>query len=155
MKFSAHYIFPGGSPPLKFGVVEADDCGTIIDLVNTGGKLYEMQSLEFYEGIISPAFQTITSNDLLPFPDHFSEMRSVNWSRHAILDILRKMQESYPFSRLELLLDWATIYLAKNLNKNNENGAIKIGQKPGLILITDIDFSKMKLTSHSQVKVLI
>lgn len=55
-KLSAHYIFPGCQPPLKYGILVLDDNGTVTDLVDTGGKLKEESSLEFYPGIITPGF---------------------------------------------------------------------------------------------------
>ena len=55
-KLSAHYIFPVGCPPLKYGIVVLDDDGTIIDLVDTGGKVAETSKLEFYPGVLVPGF---------------------------------------------------------------------------------------------------
>ena len=55
-KLSAHYVFPVEGPPLEKGIVHIDDDGTILELIDTGGKLREEASLEFYNGIIVPGF---------------------------------------------------------------------------------------------------
>ena len=55
-KISAHYIFPGQGKPLKRGIVIFDQLGTIVDLIDTGGNLNEIEKLEFYDGIITPGF---------------------------------------------------------------------------------------------------
>jgi aminodeoxyfutalosine deaminase len=55
-KLSAHYIFPGDSRPLKHGIVELDEQGVILDVIDTGGILRESERLEFFDGIITPGF---------------------------------------------------------------------------------------------------
>ncbi len=54
-KFSAEYIYTG-KEILKKGIIETDDYGKILSVIDTGGKLKEQQSLEFYSGVIVPGF---------------------------------------------------------------------------------------------------
>lgn len=55
-KYSANYIFPVSSKPLKNGIVVVDDNGYIVDLIDTKGQLREIAGLEFYNGVIVPGF---------------------------------------------------------------------------------------------------
>ena len=55
-KIAANYIMPVSSPPLRNGVVVVDDDGSILEVIDTGGKLRESSKLEFYKGIITPGF---------------------------------------------------------------------------------------------------
>lgn len=55
-KISAAYIFPGNGSPLKNGILQCEDDGTIISLTDTNGILREEQGLEYYNGIITPGF---------------------------------------------------------------------------------------------------
>jgi cytosine/adenosine deaminase-related metal-dependent hydrolase len=55
-KLSAHYIFPSGREPLKYGIIILDNDGTIADIIDTGGTLREESNLEFYPGILTPGF---------------------------------------------------------------------------------------------------
>ncbi|MCK5462183.1 MAG: hypothetical protein KAI95_04175, partial [Bacteroidales bacterium] len=55
-KIAANYIMPVSSPPLRNGVVVIDDDGGILEVIDTGGKLRESSSLEFYNGIVTPGF---------------------------------------------------------------------------------------------------
>lgn len=55
-RFSASWVFPLHSPPLKNGIVEVDDQGVITGLTDTGGSLTEMERLEYHSGIIAPGF---------------------------------------------------------------------------------------------------
>ena len=54
-RFSAEYIYTGNEV-LKRGIVETDDFGKIIKVIDTGGKFKEQQSLEFFNGVIVPGF---------------------------------------------------------------------------------------------------
>jgi len=55
-RFSAQYIITNCGPPLKKAIITTEDDGTIISVEDTGGYLYEKQSIEFYNGIIIPGF---------------------------------------------------------------------------------------------------
>ena len=55
-KIAANYIMPVSSPPLRNGVVVIDNDGSILEIIDTGGKLRESSSLEFYNGIVTPGF---------------------------------------------------------------------------------------------------
>ena len=54
-RISAEYIFTGKTV-LKRGIIEIDETGKIISVTDTGGKIAEQASLEFYNGVIVPGF---------------------------------------------------------------------------------------------------
>jgi cytosine/adenosine deaminase-related metal-dependent hydrolase len=54
--FSAQYIFTNAGPPIKRGIICAEDDGTIISVEDSGGSLTERHSVEFFNGIIIPGF---------------------------------------------------------------------------------------------------
>ncbi|MDX9696652.1 MAG: amidohydrolase family protein [Bacteroidales bacterium] len=55
-RISANYIFPVTNPPLKNGIVELNDDGSICSIIDTKGQLTESRNLEFYNGVIVPGF---------------------------------------------------------------------------------------------------
>ncbi|MFA6923135.1 MAG: amidohydrolase family protein [Bacteroidales bacterium] len=55
-KISADYIFPVSSPPLKKGIIITDGNGRILDLIESSAIDYNLQDVEFYDGIICPGF---------------------------------------------------------------------------------------------------
>jgi len=73
----------------------------------------------------------------------------------SILEEMKVIQQYFPAIPLKTLLEWGTINGALALDFENELGSIEINKKPGLNLLTNINFNEMKLTSHSEVKVLI
>ncbi|RUT77707.1 amidohydrolase family protein [Ancylomarina longa] len=70
-KISANYIFPVISDPLKNGILILDDDNKILDIIDTGGKIKEIQDLEFYNGILIPGF--VDAFNLLSWPDFNKE----------------------------------------------------------------------------------
>jgi len=55
-RISANYIFPVTNSPLKNGIIEVDDSGSILNIIDTQGHLTESRNLEFYNGVIVPGF---------------------------------------------------------------------------------------------------
>jgi aminodeoxyfutalosine deaminase len=55
-RFSAQYIITNNSDPLKRGIITTKDDGTILNVEDTSGDLSEQESVEFYNGIITPGF---------------------------------------------------------------------------------------------------
>ena len=55
-RYSANYIFPVGNPPIKNGIIEVDDEGKIVSIINPGSSFKEIHSTEFHNGIIIPGF---------------------------------------------------------------------------------------------------
>lgn len=54
--FSAQYVFTNNGPPLQRAIICTSDDGTIVSVEDTGGRLTERHSIEFYNGIIIPGF---------------------------------------------------------------------------------------------------
>jgi cytosine/adenosine deaminase-related metal-dependent hydrolase len=73
----------------------------------------------------------------------------------SILEELKTIGSHYPSISLEELLLWSTLNGAKALNRTQQLGSFEKGKKPGINLITGIDFDKMCLTRQSKVKVLV
>jgi aminodeoxyfutalosine deaminase len=55
-KFAATYVYTLCGEVLKNGIVVVDNEGTILDVIDTGGELRELASMEFHAGIIVPGF---------------------------------------------------------------------------------------------------
>jgi cytosine/adenosine deaminase-related metal-dependent hydrolase len=72
----------------------------------------------------------------------------------SVLEEMKTIQRHFPKISLQELVDWGTINGAKALGFDDCLGSLQKGKKPGLNLITNINFEEMKLTSQSEVKVL-
>ena len=76
---------------------------------------------------------------------------------NSVLSVLEEMKvivdnnEDVEFNKI---LKWSTLNGARALKIDNKFGSFEIGKSPGINLITNFDFQKMKITKKSEVKVL-
>jgi cytosine/adenosine deaminase-related metal-dependent hydrolase len=73
----------------------------------------------------------------------------------SVLDELKTIAKYFPKIPFETLITWATKNGAEFLGFEKELGTIEIDKKPGLNLITGIDWEKMKLSEKVEVKKLV
>ena len=150
-KVSAHYIFTGNSNPIKYGIIEFSYTGYIIQCIETGGNLAEAAGIEFYSGILTPAFiispfmeeASGIFDDMPQFPDltdFFSFVRNLTKEGVAenidemnkILKSLVTVQESNPQISLKSIISLVTWQAACNIGIQNEYGSLEAGKKPGI-----------------------
>lgn len=73
----------------------------------------------------------------------------------SVLDEMITLQRYFPDIILEELFRWSCLNGAKALQADDNFGSFEVGKKPGVNLISGIDFKNMKLTEHSKVRRLI
>jgi imidazolonepropionase-like amidohydrolase len=261
-KITANYIFPVSSAPLKNGIIVLNDENKITDIIDTKDNFKEIANLEFYGGVIVPAFvdaftliaySTFSQNDFedccqgdfkanlqskiadtesdlksvqrainhleafgtkaaldaFPHTDtlaqrekskvHFAQNQEYTYhipgqdeqlvhsialinrfvlpkisnlpentkdicigtgslGTHQKLSVFEEMkliQKHFPELSVWEMIKWGTLYPAQKLNIANCFGSLEIGKKPGLNLISGIDFSSNQLSSNAELKVLI
>ncbi len=164
-KISAHYVFPGNSHALKYGIVEFDAEGIIKQLIDTGGEYQELAGLEFYSGILTPAFivpplSNNFFNHKTEIPDIFFNFKEVAPKNRIIEDTV-KMQEILkylimikkynPEISLEEQISLISYKAACTLKIDKEYGSIEAGKKPGINLLTQLDLQKFLITGQTKV----
>ncbi len=70
----------------------------------------------------------------------------------SILSELVTLQHHFPSVRLEELFTWSCINGAKALGISEVFGSLEIGKKPGINIISGIDFLNMKLNASARVQ---
>lgn len=73
-------------------------------------------------------------------------------NRLDILEEIKTLQEHFPELSLEDLVKWATINGARSLRSESSFGKIEPGMRPGLLLLENVDFQRMKLTRDTSVR---
>lgn len=68
----------------------------------------------------------------------------------SMIDEIRTLQENFPGLTLDTIIRWATINGARALRQDEWAGSISPGKKPGLVLISDMDLSEMRLLESSR-----
>ncbi len=82
-KITANYIYTAVGKPLKNGILVLEN-NTIVDIIDRQNDVTEIANLEFYGGMLVPAFINIFV--LLAYPN-FSEKDFNNWVKNGILDL--------------------------------------------------------------------
>ena len=67
----------------------------------------------------------------------------------SIVEELKCIHRHYPGIPLQTVLTWACLNGAAALGKDNILGSFDKGKRPGVVLIDNIDFENMQLTSAS------
>ncbi|MDM8161199.1 amidohydrolase family protein [Labilibaculum sp. K2S] len=73
----------------------------------------------------------------------------------SVFEELKALQEILPTLAFWELIKWGTINGAKHLQIENEFGSLEIGKKPGLNLLTNLDYSNQKFNAASELKILV
>ncbi len=82
-KITANYIYTAIGKPLKNGILVLEN-NTIVDIIDRENDVTEIANLEFYGGMLVPAF--IDTFVLLAYPN-FSEKDFNNWVKNGILEL--------------------------------------------------------------------
>jgi cytosine/adenosine deaminase-related metal-dependent hydrolase len=73
----------------------------------------------------------------------------------SILEEMKMIQQHAPDISLETLLLWASLNGAQALGFDQILGSFEKGKKPGINLVTGIDFENLRFTGESEVKVIV
>ena len=126
-------------------------------------ELKKMRSLENTFLVLCPNSNLYIENQLPPVELFRSENLNICLgtdslaSNHelSILSELVTLQLNFPDLKLDELFTWACLNGAKSLQIDDNFGSFDIGKKPGINLISGIDFKKMSLTEKSKVRRLV
>ena len=126
-------------------------------------KLKKTRSLKNTFFVLCPNSNLYIENQLPPVSLFRDEKLNICFgtdslaSNHdlSVLSELITIQLNFPDLQLEELFIWACLNGAKALQIDDNFGSFEVGMKPGVNLITGIDFKKMSLTEKSKVKRLI
>ena len=126
-------------------------------------ELKRMRSIENTFFVLCPNSNLYIENQLPPVSLFRNENLNICLGTDSLasnheLSVLAEMitlQVNFPEIKLEELIRWASLNGAKALQIEDNFGSFDVGKKPGVNLISGIDFKSMKLTVHSKVKRLI
>jgi aminodeoxyfutalosine deaminase len=126
-------------------------------------ELRKIRSTENTFLVLCPNSNLYIENQLPPVPLFRDENLNICIGTDSLasnheLSVLAEMitlQLNFPEIKLEELIQWASINGARALQIDEKFGSFEAGKKPGVNLISGIDFKKMKLTEKSRIKRLI
>lgn len=124
-KISAHWVFPVSSAPIKNGIIELDDHGTITAIHQPDGNFREIAGLEFYQGIICPGFVNAHCHLEL------SHMKGLLEENLGLPEFVKSVNSLRSF-------DQDTIYLA--MRQGN-----KFMERSGIVAVGDISNTELSV----------
>jgi cytosine/adenosine deaminase-related metal-dependent hydrolase len=162
-KYAAHYLFPVVEKPIAKGIVKVDPSGLILEIVNPNRYLEEEAGMEFHNGIICPAFVNVYTEFE---PDRFyrkfkalKEFESVRPARVStekdLLSWITAIQMKSNKLSLDQLIRIFTLDAALAISLDKELGSLKVGKRPGLMLISGMDYKTLRLNENSFLKRLV
>lgn len=148
-RYAANFLLDESGALLKNGILESDDSGNILRIVDTKGDLREAAQLTFQNGMLLSGYSWVkTGSAKRPgdLPEFFVETDLV--SMQSLIDAGKTFQKQFPektishfFSETYQFLSRPEIYR-------------KIPE-PGVFLLTGIDLVNMKFTPKSRLKKLL
>jgi len=106
-RISANYILPVNSPPIRNGIIELDEKGFIIDIIDPGKTFKEIRNLEFYNGVLIPGF--IDSYSRLEF-SCLEEEPASNMSPVEFYSRIKEKSASISFEKKQKILKNADFF---------------------------------------------
>jgi cytosine/adenosine deaminase-related metal-dependent hydrolase len=106
LKFSADYIFPVSSPPLKNGILIVDKEGKILDVINPEKIDYTIDDVLYFDGILCPGFVNTHChlelsafkgqiNNNIGLNDFIIKLQSVRQNENKVIYIENALDEMY------------------------------------------------------------
>ena len=162
-KYAAHYLFPVVEKPIAKGIVKVDQSGLIVEIINPDRHLEEEAGMEFHNGIICPAFVNVyTEFEPVRFYRKFQVLKEFEKVRPArvstekdLLNWITAIQMKSNKLSLNQLIRIFTLDAAQAISLDKELGSLKVGKRPGLMLISGMDYQNLRLTENSHLKRLI
>ena len=154
-KIAANLIFPCDGKIIKFGHVIVEDDGTIVDVVDTGGKLIEEEGLEYHNGVLVPGFlidganaktdeKSVRVRNISGVQKEISDVKNIayNTTEPVVNQMFGKQLDNMTFAEA---LYKATIEPATMIGEAEQLGCFKKGAKPGVVLLYPFDFVNVKM----------
>lgn len=162
-KYAAHYLFPVDDKPIAKGIIHVDQSGLILDIIRPHGELAEEAGLEFHNGIICPAFVNVYPEfepdrfyKKFPLLKEFETLCPERLSTQKdLLNWIISIQMNSNKLSLEQLIRIFTLDAAKSISLEKELGSLQINKRPGLMLISGMDYQNLRLTANSHLKRLV
>jgi hypothetical protein len=147
---------------MKMGIICLDHAGTITDIIDTKGCLKEREKVEFYNGILIPGLinvckqNHVSSGSLLDKTvDKYINTETPTDTQLYVFEKIKDICQTVPNISLEQLLYRVTWDAAKTLGLDKMQGSFEKGKKPGVSLISPVNYDPLFLTELSKIKILI
>jgi hypothetical protein len=148
-RFAANFVLAESGVLLKNGILETDDAGNVLRILDTKGDLRESSQLVFQNGILIPGFRWVKTGSAdthHPFLALFPESDRINLQN--LIEAGKKFQEQFPG---KTVLD----FFAEAVGFLVQSGDFQKIMVPGVSLLIGADLLNMKFSPKSRLKKLL
>jgi len=153
-KLAANYLVSEAGEFLKNGILVAEEDGTAVEFIDTGGDLDEIALLSFHNGILISAYTFIRINadssisepehSISPFINQFvAELSQI--SIHNLIELGKQVQVKFPEMKIREILGEINAVLISNGSFRKEN-------IPGIFLLIGTDLIGLHFTPKSRLR---
>ncbi len=151
-KFAANFLVSQDGSFLKNGIVEADEAGKVIRVVDTKGDLREAAQLTFHNGILIAGFVFVKDSDIMiPVQAEFhsfayqlfSHLEQINLQN--LVEAGTQIQVQFPEMNIPEILNEISDFLV-------ESGSYRKETIPGIFLLVGADLFQLRFTSQCRLK---
>ena len=147
-RFAANYLLNESGALLKNGIVEINDSGKVLQILDTNGDLRETSRLNFQNGILIPGFEL--EKVQLTDPGIENPFLAL-FPKTNILTLLQIIQAGIKF--WEQTPDSTISHFLENMDELLiRSGDYKKEVIPGIFLLIGCDLVNMKFTPKSRLK---
>lgn len=148
-RFAANFLLAGSGVLLKNGILETDDSGNVLRILDTKGDLRESGQLTFQNGILMSGFQLVKTGSANTHPQFlafFSERDQINLQN--LVEAGKAFQEQFPEKTIRDFFAEADEFLI-------QSGNFQKIMVPEVFLLVGTDLVKMKFSPKSRLKKLL
>lgn len=150
-KLAANYVVPETGNLLKNGLLLAEDDGTLVEIIDTGGDLDEMEQLTFHNGILISGFIYSRTNPESSFHrlDSFINQDVAEKDKLSLQEFIemgKQVQAQFPEMKIPAIMDNLNLELSSHFKREK----IK-----GVFLLIGSDLVNLHFTSKSRLKKLL
>lgn len=168
-RIGAHYLYINATTQLNKGVVEINENGIIDNFFSLNDTPIETSYTEFYTGILSPAFFSLSKKGIenstnkcsytnlsissdIPLLEKKFILDFEDLSLSEILAKLFQIQEKNPQLNIFDLLNGCS-YFPENI-VNNDMAGIKIGKESEIWLFENVDLINKKILPETTIRII-
>lgn len=153
-KLAANYLVSEAGEFLKNGILVAEEDGTAVEYIDTGGNLDEIALLTFHNGILISAYTFIRINadssisapalSISSFINQFvAELSQI--SIHNLIELGKQVQAQFPEMNIPEIMSKINAVLISD-------GSFRKEEIPGIFLLVGADLPGLHFTPKSRLK---
>jgi len=153
-KFAANYLVTESGEWIKNGIIVATEVGDVVEIIDQGEDLREIEQLTFFNGILFTNFRFVRIHSDLPEKNSVSQLESLiiqlatdlnEVSIQIVIEAAMQIHVQFP----EMTIPQIFTELSNSMFGNGNFSRINL---PGIYLLSSVNLSERRFTPRSKLK---